>query len=135
MSELIIDEKIIDDLTVLRNALLDESGREINNPKPLYLDVTPRKISVKDEMLRIIRNELSQNAQDQGFESFEEADDFNVYDDFETPESSTEYEIMQEEYEVPAMDPTTLGNDDSGTADETTESAGEDASSQNEPED
>lgn len=81
-------------------AKLDEHGREV-------LDQTPRAIPLKhlrsrssrDEDIRaLIRQELSLRAEEQGHETFEEADDFEVGDDYD-PESP--YEMMFDPEVVP----------------------------------
>lgn len=63
------------------------------DPTPIALPVRiTRPLSEYDRFRNIIRNELSQQAASQGFETFEEADDFDVADDFD-PKSPWELEF------------------------------------------
>lgn len=67
------------------------------------LDPTPAAIPLKfkrvesqaDKMRRIIREEMSRAAEDSGMESFEEADDFAIEDDYD-PRSPYEQTLEQE---------------------------------------
>ncbi len=70
-----------------------------------YLDATPVEIPVgyekpltlKEDMMRFIREEVSAVAERNGVESFEDADDFDVMDD-ELPESVYEFAELQDDY-------------------------------------
>lgn len=77
---------------------LDELGRERNNPEPAYPDFS--ESSGEDTMLNrmrsMVRHELSNHAQKHEMETFEEANDFDVEDDFEMDNQDTPY--MKEEY-------------------------------------
>jgi len=73
-------------------------GREKNDPRVLFVDVTPRPLSVKEQIQRLLRVELSAQARAQGFETFEEADDFDVEE--EDPEPKSPYEVMKEEVPI-----------------------------------
>lgn len=91
-------------------ATLDNNGREI-------LDQTPRAIPLRalrnrnrtEDLRALVRQEMSRLAQEQGHESFEEADDFEVGDDFDPdspyelgfdPEISPQQTLFQEEQPV-----------------------------------
>lgn len=71
--------------------MLDERGREIPDSKPM---VHPLGLSVQetlaDKIKRMVRYELSRQAEAQGHESFEDADDFDVGDE---PELKSPYEL------------------------------------------
>lgn len=74
----------------------DEQGRELPDPTPVEIPVGfSRPESLQDQIKRLIRTELSMDAQAGGFESFEEADDFDVGDDFD-PSSPHELDDAQE---------------------------------------
>lgn len=61
---------------------LDESGKEIPDPTPVEWPLgLSRPLSLQDEIKRFVRSELSRAAAADGFESFEEANDFEVDDD------------------------------------------------------
>lgn len=84
--------------------------KDEKNPALEYPDPTPVEIptelkrpeSIDEKMKRIIRNELSVQAQARGRESFEEANDFNVEDSFEADGVLSPYEVneMVEEFPV-----------------------------------
>lgn len=67
------------------------------------LDTTPievpiqRPLTLKEEMQRFIRQEFSNQLHDDGFETFEESDDFDIDDDFD-PLSEYELSDLQEEF-------------------------------------
>lgn len=63
----------------------DDLGREIMDPTPIAPPIGYRKQpSIAEQMRAMIRSErLREEAAAQGYESFEEADDFDVDDDFD----------------------------------------------------
>lgn len=81
-------------------ARYDEEGRcEIPDPRPVAVPAGMRRpLTIQEEIKRAIRAEMSQVAADQGFETFEEADDFEVDED---PELSSPYEIVEAAPEWP----------------------------------
>lgn len=86
-------------------AKFDERGREILDDKPAALPVGfQRPPSLQDQIRSLVRNELSRRASDQGFETFEESDDFEVGDDFD-PKSPWELRADQEHYVHPPEAP------------------------------
>lgn len=57
-------------------------GREIPDPRPVEVPTGLRtRPTLQEEIKRYIRVEMSNRARDEGHESFEEADDFDVDDD------------------------------------------------------
>lgn len=63
-------------------ARLDPKGAEIPDPTPVSIPVHLRKPeSMDDRIRRIISHSISKQAEAQGLESFEEADDFDIPDD------------------------------------------------------
>lgn len=68
-------------------------GREYPNPIPMEppLGFIPQ-VPLYEQMRDMIRRELSQAAQDQGLETAEEADDFDVDDDYD-PQSPFEHDF------------------------------------------
>lgn len=75
------------------SAGLDAMGRETPDPfpmeVPLHLQAGP---SLSDTVRRLIQGELSKIADDSGYETFEEADDFDIEDDPADPH--TPYEAV-----------------------------------------
>lgn len=63
----------------------DEYGREILDPTPTHLNAGLRRpeLTLAERVARLVRQGVSQMAQDEGLETFEEAEDFDVDDDFD----------------------------------------------------
>lgn len=73
-------------------AKLDDSGREIPDGKSLRMPSgMERPETLAEQVRRLVRTEWSRQAAEQGFETFEESEDFDVDDDFEP---STPYETF-----------------------------------------
>lgn len=85
-------------------AELNERGHEILDSTPCAVPVQFRPRSYIDQVREMIKREISQAAQVQGAETFEEADDFNVGDDFD-PRSPWELTADQEGYQEPSLAP------------------------------
>lgn len=79
----------------LKSSVLDKRGYEVNNPKPLFIPVDGRP-SLRDRIKRMIRQELSDQAFDKGFETFEQSNDFDMDDEFETDMEKTSYQMQDE---------------------------------------
>lgn len=74
----------------------DENGHEVLDPTPVAIPVGFRRPPSLQEMIRqYVRRELSQQAAAEGHETFEEADDFDVGDDYD-PRSPWELDFDQE---------------------------------------
>lgn len=69
----------------IREARLDPRGREIPDPVPVAPPVGyKRQPSLAEQIRAMVRSEkLRDEAQAAGYETFEEADDFDVGDDYE----------------------------------------------------
>lgn len=81
-------------------ATLDERGYEILDSKPMEIPVGYRRPpSLEERMRAMVRNEISRRAQEVGQETFEEADDFKVDDDYD-PRSPWELNFDQEAAEA-----------------------------------
>ncbi|QXP07974.1 MAG: hypothetical protein [Arizlama microvirus] len=74
-------------------AKFDEEGREIPDPTPHSLAVGFRKPETIDEkILRLVKSrEMQRDLEAQGYETFEDAEDFDVGDDFDP---QTPYELV-----------------------------------------
>lgn len=83
----------------------DELGREIPDPRPLEIPAGFKKPeSITDIIQRLVRTQLSQRAQEEGNETWEEANDFDMDDD--DPDSLfTPYELQEMQEERPLADP------------------------------
>lgn len=93
---------MVDELHLLTRPYLDFDGREVLNPVPMEVPLNFRQpLSLQQQIKRILRNEFSHHAQLQGFESFEESNDFEVDDSGFDIEPSSKYELMEEDYPIP----------------------------------
>ena len=95
-----ISQELYDTLKVLSHSMLDERGREMPNPLPLNVDVTPRPPTLQEQIQRLMRYELSKQARMQERETFDEADDFDVQDEFDMDEPLSQYSLMREEFNI-----------------------------------
>lgn len=65
---------------------LDKTGKEKLSPKPVSVKVAIKSPNSETARIRaIIANELSQHASAHGFETFEDANDFDVEEDYVDP--------------------------------------------------
>lgn len=86
-------------------AVLDDRGHEVLDATPVAMPVGwSRPPSLQDQVRRFVRQELSRQAAEAGMETFEEADDFDVGDDFE-PSSPWELTFDQEMQPGPEKGP------------------------------
>lgn len=85
----------------------DERGREIPDQTPVEMPIGYRRpLTMEERMQKYIREEMSRRAADDGMESFEEADDFDVEDEDEyDPISGYEMSELQEEAGFKDADP------------------------------
>lgn len=84
----------------MRSRQHDEDWGEVIDPTPVELPIGFKKPPTMQEMIKMyIRQGLSQMANEQGMETFEEANDFDTGEDGEDvlPTSVHEYTEMQEE--------------------------------------
>lgn len=70
---------------------LDEFGREVPDPNPVAVPAGFQVPETLDEQIRrLVRGAVSQQAQEQGLETFEESEDFDIDDDMFDPSSPYE---------------------------------------------
>lgn len=83
-------------------AKYNDLGQEIPDPTPVAMPIGyERPESMESMIARMVRIHISKQAQEDGFESFEEAEDFYAEDDDEElPQSQYQFNDMQEEYLV-----------------------------------
>jgi hypothetical protein len=90
-----ITQELLESLTA---AIHDENGFEYTNPIPFEPEgLRPAALSLRERVQRILRTELSRQAESQDFESFDEANDFDIPDAFDAEPGPTPYEQVQEE--------------------------------------
>lgn len=85
----------------------DAQGRELPDPTPVEVPLGYRAPKPLQELIKdMIRVQMSQYAEAQGLETFEEADDFDVGDDLDfDPRSEYELSDEQEEFALAPVPP------------------------------
>ncbi|MEM2002530.1 MAG: hypothetical protein QXT77_07805 [Candidatus Methanomethylicaceae archaeon] len=99
----------------------DEEGRELPDQTPIEVPLDfSRPLTLQEEIRRFLRIEASYVAENAGFETFEEADDFDVDDEevefvspYEILEMSDEQSFGRESIEGPAR---VAGQEGAGSA-------------------
>lgn len=98
-------------------ATLDERGHEILDSSSVAIPVKfTRPPTMSEQIKALIRGEMSRQAEDTGLETFEEADDFDIGEDYD-PTSPYETNFDQETYDG-------SGNESSDAATEGTATTG-----------
>ncbi len=78
---------------------LDNEGREHPDQTPLTIPIKFQGQETSSSIMqRLIDQSLSREAQSQELDTFEESNDFDVDDEFNTDENTTQYQLMEEEY-------------------------------------
>lgn len=86
-------------LKKLHRAMIDQNGAELHNPTPVSIPIgQQRPPTLKEQIQRVLRTELSNQAASQGHETYEEANDFDIDDD-DTMYSPYELQPMQDDLE------------------------------------
>lgn len=68
----------------MSQAMLNDDGTEFNDGKPVAVPVRyKRPPTLQEEIARMVRTRISEHAMKHGRESFEQADDFSVGDDYD----------------------------------------------------
>jgi len=97
-----ISKDTYDELCELGSGYLNPEGKEVNNPKPLFIaSEIHRPPSLQEQIQRVLRSNISRQAHEQGHETFEESQDFDVEDPFDSPDPNTIYQVLDEE--IPVM--------------------------------
>lgn len=100
-----VTPELVEQLSQMVHSYLDEYGREVNNPLPHTVDAgLDPPMTLQQQIQRLLRRELSAQAQSQGLETFQEADDFDVDEPFEQDLRSA-YEMVEEDYVRSEPDP------------------------------
>lgn len=94
-------KELFEELKALESAILDEDGNELCNPVPLEVPEGFRRPPTLEEQInRVIRVRLSRVAEEQAIETFDEANDLDIVDEFEAPLTNTVFQDMVEEVPV-----------------------------------
>lgn len=98
---MLISQYSAEEIKSLVSSILDDDGKEINNPKPMESTIKfgKKHLSLEQRIARIL-HKVSKEAELQGQETEEEANDFDIED--EDPDPITSYEVEAMIDEVPA---------------------------------
>lgn len=97
-----ITPELLEELKTLKESMLDDNGWEMPNPVPHNLDIgLDRPPTLQEQIQRVLRTELSRQAEMQGRETFDESVDFEVTDDFDADPPNTKYTVLEEEWVIP----------------------------------
>lgn len=102
--KLYVTKKLMEDLTKLAYGMLNEKGHEVFNPTPKVLHTgVNRPPTLQEQIQRVLRINLSEQAEAQGAETFEESNDFDVVDEFDSIDNApdSQYTIMEDEPHAP----------------------------------
>jgi len=94
-----VTKPLLDELKEIDVSIICNDGKEYPNPVGKTVDLDPdRPDNLRDQIRRLIRNELSNQVSMQGMESFEEANDLEIDDELEDMRTPYTFEDMPEEY-------------------------------------
>lgn len=92
----VVPKDVVDELRKLTSSIYID-GREVPNPEPRFIDVSPvKRLTIAERVQRIIRHDLSRVMRDQGLETFDEANDFDIEGEDDAPLSHAQ--VMTEEF-------------------------------------
>lgn len=77
-NKLKVTPELFQELKALNTSYIDENFHEVPSPVPEEIVVNKRPPSLKEQIQRLVRVELSQQVGDQGMETWEEANDFDI---------------------------------------------------------
>lgn len=125
-------EKELKDITL---SILHENGMEYPSSKKMFVDIHEgSRNSLREQVNRILNNYLVQKElSKQGYETFDESDDFDIEDEDQDPISPYEITDMIEEEDVRPLrleksEKPLKGSDESGSSSSDPDSAGRKAS-------
>lgn len=101
------------------------TGKEIPNPNPIEVDVSLRRPEKLEDRIRRIMSVSSRIAQLEGYETAEEADDFDVDDVFDTALPKSPFELVDHYATMTPEQPVSHAGDPNGTADPSPEVSGQ----------
>lgn len=92
-----ISKELYEQLCKLNVAMMKD-GQEYPNPVPLAVNIGLKpEISLDKRIKMIIENSLSMRAHEQGYDTFDEAQDFEVEGEFDLPLNDTKYQKLIDE--------------------------------------
>lgn len=74
----------LDEVEARLMSRLDENGHEVPDPTPLTIPSGFRRPeTLQEQVARLVRGAMSRRAEEEGFETFEDSEDFDVDEDFD----------------------------------------------------
>lgn len=92
-----IDKELRDKLVGIAASMQDDQGLELIDPQPKFVEIGPKRLSLADQIQRVLRKEVLRYAEHASLESPEDADDFDILDEDPLPLSGFEHVEMVEE--------------------------------------
>lgn len=93
-----ITEELFEHIRTLAKSELMEDGRELPNPEPLVIHTgLERPLTLNEQIQRCMRQEISRQVAAQGMETFEESQDFEVEEPFDSEMPVSVHEMTEEE--------------------------------------
>lgn len=115
-----ISRETFDELQALDKAMLNDKGQEMFNPMPKEIPSGLKEPdTLEKRIIRILKNQVSQQAERQQYESLEEADDFDLDDEMVVELSG--YELLESEIPIAKAEKEPEGNNPPEQAPEDTQ--------------
>jgi hypothetical protein len=92
-----IDKELRDALVGIAESMQSEDGLELCDPQSKFVPIGPSRLSLADQIKRVLRKEVERFAEHASLESPEDAEDFDIPDEEPLPLSGFEHEDMIEE--------------------------------------
>lgn len=103
-NKLKVTPDLFNELKELASSYIDENYHEVPNPRPDEIVVSKRPPSLQQQIQRLVRTELSNQVAQQGAETWEEANDFDIPEELD-PISGYEIEDMIPEEPIQEVEP------------------------------
>lgn len=100
----------VTELADIIKTTLNKFGKEVNDPRPIFIEGPAEHLSINERIDRVLANKVSIQAHERGFETYEEANDFDVEDPFELKDPQTQYTVLDED--LPSEDLPSEGPDE-----------------------
>lgn len=92
-----IDKSLRDKLVGIEASLQTDDGLELVDPQSKYVEIGPSRLTLADQIQRVLRKEVERYRLHSEMESPEDADDFDVDDEAPLPLSGFEHEDLIED--------------------------------------
>lgn len=92
-----IDEELVKKLIGIERSMESPDGLELCDPQSKYVEIGPRRLSLAEQIKRVLRKEVQRYVAHAEMESPEEAADFDIEDEDPLPLSGFEYEDLVED--------------------------------------